>query len=187
MYDDHLLSEFSEQTRASQIGTVTQDIHLFNRTIKENISYSNPSASEEQVIEAAKAALAHDFVMSLPEKYDTVVGEDGCKLSGGQKQRISIARALLSKPSVLVLDEYSAALDADSEWQVYCTLEELRKRGLTQVLVAHRLCTIYNADNIIYFQDGEAIACGHHKTLFKNCEPYRKLCMHQKIGEEGGK
>ena len=133
------------------------------------------------MVKCAKAALAHDFITSLPKGYDTLVGEGGSKLSGGQKQRITIARALLACPSVLLLDEFSAALDSESECEVQQTLEKLKNEGLTQIIVAHRLCTILHADEIFFLENGRVIGSGTHKELSNKCSQYRKLCQLQKI------
>ena len=147
-----------------QIGLVQQDIYLFGGTIKENIAYGKPSASMEEIIEAAKKANIHDFIMSLPEGYDTFVGERGTRLSGGQKQRISIARVFLKNPPVLILDEATSALDNESERWIQKSLEEL-SRNRTTITIAHRLSTIRNADEILVVADNGIAERGSHEEL----------------------
>ena len=148
----------------SQIGLVQQDIYLFGGTIKENIAYGKPSASMEEIIEAAKKANIHDFIMSLPEGYDTFVGERGTRLSGGQKQRLSIARVFLKNPPVLILDEATSALDNESERWIQKSLEEL-SRNRTTITIAHRLSTIRNADEILVVADNGIAERGSHEEL----------------------
>ena len=141
-----------------------QDIYLFGGTIKENIAYGKPSASMEEIIEAAKKANIHDFIMTLPEGYDTFVGERGTRLSGGQKQRISIARVFLKNPPVLILDEATSALDNESERWIQKSLEEL-SRNRTTITIAHRLSTIRNADEILVVADNGIAERGSHEEL----------------------
>jgi ATP-binding cassette subfamily B protein len=152
----------------SQIGVVQQDVYLFAGTIYENILYGRPDATREEVIEAAKAAGAHEFIMNTPHGYDTEVGERGVKLSGGQKQRISIARVFLKNPPVLLLDEATSALDNESERLVQKSLERLSE-GRTVLTIAHRLTTIRRADNIVVLtDDGVAEQGSHEELLAKN-------------------
>ena len=152
----------------SQIGMVQQDVYLFDGTIKDNIAYGKPGASDEEIIKAAKCASIHDFIMELPDKYDTYVGERGTRLSGGQKQRISIARVFLKNPPILILDEATSALDNESERWIQKSLEELSKNRTT-ITIAHRLSTIRDADEIIVItEDGIAERGTHAKLLEKN-------------------
>lgn len=152
----------------SQIGMVQQDVYLFDGTIKANIAYGKPSASDEEIIKAAKCASIHDFIMELPDKYDTYVGERGTRLSGGQKQRISIARVFLKNPPILILDEATSALDNESERWIQKSLEELSKNRTT-ITIAHRLSTIRDADEIIVItEDGIAERGTHAELLEKN-------------------
>ena len=152
----------------SQIGMVQQDVYLFDGTIKDNIAYGKPGASDEEIIKAAKCASIHDFIMELPDKYDTYVGERGTRLSGGQKQRISIARVFLKNPPILILDEATSALDNESERWIQKSLEELSKNRTT-ITIAHRLSTIRDADKIIVItEEGIAERGTHAELLEKN-------------------
>ena len=152
----------------SQIGMVQQDVYLFDGTIKDNIAYGKPGASDEEIIKAAKCASIHDFIMELPDKYDTYVGERGTRLSGGQKQRISIARVVLKNPPILILDEATSALDNESERWIQKSLEELSKNRTT-ITIAHRLSTIRDADEIIVItEEGIAERGTHAELLEKN-------------------
>ena len=170
-------SELRELTFASlrkNIGLVSQEITLFDDTIKANISYGQPTASEEKITEAAKNALAHDFIMEMPEGYDTYVGEQGIKLSGGQRQRLAIARAMLKDAPILLLDEATSSLDAESESLIQQALFKLMK-GRTTLVIAHRLSTIIDADLIYVVDKGEIVESGDHNTLIKNGGPYSRL------------
>ena len=152
----------------SQIGMVQQDVYLFDGTIKDNIAYGKPGASDEEIIKAAKCASIHDFIMELPDKYDTYVGERGTRLSGGQKQRISIARVFLKNPPILILDEATSALDNESERWIQKSLEELSKNRTT-ITIAHRLSTIRDADEILVItEEGIAERGTHAELLEKN-------------------
>lgn len=150
----------------SQIGVVQQDVYLFSGSIRDNIAYGKPDATEEEIIEAAKCANIHDFIMELPDQYDTFVGERGARLSGGQKQRISIARVFLKNPPILILDEATSALDNESERWIQHSLEELSKNRTT-ITIAHRLSTIKNADEIIVITENGIAECGTHETLLE--------------------
>ena len=161
-------------TMGSQIGIVTQDPILFNDTIRCNIAYGNPKALESDIVAAARAAYAYDFVQSFPEGFDTVVGEKGVRLSGGEKQRICIARALLKNAPVLILDEATSSLDSESELAVQEALENLM-RGRTTFVIAHRLSTIRNADRIIVIVDGRIVEEGKHEELLSLRREYCKL------------
>ncbi|WBW97963.1 ABC transporter ATP-binding protein [Oceanirhabdus sp. W0125-5] len=156
------------------IGIVQQDVFLFTGTIKENILYGRPDATDEEIIEAAKKANIHEFIMTLKDDYDTYVGERGVKLSGGQKQRISIARVFLKNPPILILDEATSALDNESEAIIQKSLEELSK-GRTAIIVAHRLSTIKNADNIIVITSEGIAEKGTHEELMSNNGIYTRL------------
>ena len=162
------IRELTLKSLRSQIGMVQQDVYLFDGTIKDNIAYGKPGASDEEIIKAAKCASIHDFIMELPDKYDTYVGERGTRLSGGQKQRISIARVFLKNPPILILDEATSALDNESERWIQKSLEELSKNRTT-ITIAHRLSTIRDADEIIVItEDGIAERGTHAELLEKN-------------------
>lgn len=167
----------SSVTRASlrkNIGIVQQDVYLFNSSIKDNILYGKPNAGFDEVVAAAKRANIHNYVMTLPDGYDTVIGERGVKLSGGQKQRISIARVFLKNPPILILDEATSALDNATEIMIQNALDELCK-GRTTIVVAHRLSTIKNADEIAVVSDGEIKERGTHSELLKQNGIYAEL------------
>lgn len=161
-----------------KIGLVQQDVFLFTGTIRDNIIYGNPEASEEEVIEAAKKASIHDFINSLPDGYDTFIGEKGVKLSGGQKQRISIARLFLKNPPILVLDEATSALDNETEIMIQKSLEDLSK-GRTTLVIAHRLSTIKNADEILVLTSDGIAERGNHEALLEKDGVYSKLYKSQ--------
>ena len=156
------------------IGIVQQDIYLFNASIRDNILYGRLDATEEEVIEAAKRANIHDYIMTLEEGYDTVIGERGVRLSGGQKQRLSIARVFLKNPPILILDEATSALDNTTEILIQQALDELCK-GRTTIVVAHRLSTIKNADEIAVIADGRILEQGNHETLMERGGMYAEL------------
>lgn len=158
------INRITRSSLRANIGIVQQDVYLFNASIRDNILYGRPNATEEEVIEAAKRAHIHDYVMNMPDGYDTVIGERGVRLSGGQKQRLSIARVFLKDPAILILDEATSALDNTTEIQIQNALDELCK-GRTTIVVAHRLSTIKNADKIAVVADGMIIEQGTHDSL----------------------
>ena len=156
------------------IGVVSQDAILFNDTIKNNLLIGKPDATEEELIRAAKIANAYEFIVDLPQGFDTNIGDAGSKLSGGQKQRLSIARAVLKNPPIMVLDEATSALDSESERLVQSALENMMKNR-TSVVIAHRLSTIQNADQIVVMQKGRIIEQGTHSELLQKQGMYKKL------------
>ena len=162
--DGNDVRKLTLESLRSQIGLVSQDVYLFGGSIKDNIAYGKPDATMEEIVDAAKKANIHDFIMELPDKYDTFVGERGTRLSGGQKQRISIARVFLKNPPVLILDEATSALDNESERFIQKSLEELAK-DRTTITIAHRLSTIRNADEILVVADCGIAERGTHEEL----------------------
>lgn len=172
--DDVDISTVTLKSLRENIGIVQQDVFLFTGTIKENIMYGNPNATDEEVIEAAKNACLHDFIMGLEDGYDTFIGERGVKLSGGQKQRISIARVFLKNPAILILDEATSALDNVTEYEIQKALEELSK-DRTTLVVAHRLSTVKNSDEIVVLTDRGIEERGTHEELIKLGGVYSNL------------
>jgi ABC-type multidrug transport system fused ATPase/permease subunit len=158
----------------SQIGMVTQDVVTFNDTIAANIGYGKPGATRDQIIAAAKRAFAHEFICPLPNGYDTIIGEDGAGLSGGQLQRIVIARAILKNPAILIFDEATSHVDADSEAKIHKAIEEIMQ-DRTSFIIAHRFSTVISADVIVVMDDGRIIAQGQHDELMQTCALYQSL------------
>lgn len=172
--DGQNINDITLASLRKNIGIVQQDIYLFNASIKDNILYGRLDATDEEVIEAAKRANIHDYILSMPEGYDTIIGERGVRLSGGQKQRLSIARVFLKNPPILILDEATSALDNTTEILIQQALDELCK-GRTTLVVAHRLSTIKNADEIAVISEGKIIEQGDHETLMKENGVYASL------------
>ena len=164
--DGHEIHSITMDTLRKNVGIVQQDVYLFNASIKDNILYGRLDATDEEVYEAAKKANIHDYIMSMEEGYDTVIGERGVRLSGGQKQRLCIARVFLKNPPILILDEATSALDNATEMMIQKSLDDLRI-GRTTLVVAHRLSTIKNADEIAVVSDGKIIEQGTHSQLFE--------------------
>jgi ATP-binding cassette, subfamily B, bacterial MsbA len=172
--DGNDIREVTLSSLRSQIGIVTQETILFNDTVRNNIAYGQPGVSDERVVSAAKAALAHDFIMQLPHGYDTVIGEKGLRLSGGERQRIAIARALLKDAPILVLDEATSALDTESEALVQSALHNLMS-GRTVLVIAHRLSTVRRADRIVVIEGGTVADEGTHDDLVSRFGTYKRL------------
>ena len=174
LIDGHDVRDVTLQSLRSQIGIVTQETILFNDTVRNNIAYGQPNVSQEKVLQAAHAALAHDFIMNMPEGYDTMIGERGFRLSGGERQRISIARALLKNAPVLILDEATSALDTESEALVQAALQNLMANR-TVFVIAHRLSTVRRADRIVVLENGQISDIGSHEDLMNRLGTYRRL------------
>ncbi len=176
------IRDYSLQEFRRQIALVPQDIEVFNTSVRTNIAFGNPDASQEDVEEVARIAYAHDFITELPDGYDTLVGERGVKLSGGQKQRIGIARALLAKPSILVFDEATSSLDTESEQLIQKAMKDIAK-DYTMIVIAHRLSTIEHADTVMVLENGSIVEMGSHEDLLAHKGVYTKMCELQQIGE----
>lgn len=175
------IREMTQYSLRSQIGVVFQDAHLFNDTVRANIAYGRPQATQAEIEAAARAAHAHDFILELPAGYDTIVRERGSRLSGGQRQRIAIARALLKNPPILILDEATSALDSESERLIQQALKTLLC-GRTAFVIAHRLSTVRDADRIVVIQNGQIAEAGRHSELLAGGGYYAKLVARQTEG-----
>ncbi len=184
--DGHPISKITLRSLRQQVGLVPQETVIFGGTVRENVAYGRFDATEDEMIQAAKSANAHEFIVKLPDGYDTSIGERGAQLSGGQRQRLAIARAILKDPHILILDEATSSLDTESEALVQEALANLMKDRTTFV-IAHRLSTVVNADRIIVLNDGEIVESGTHSQLFAQNGLYRKLCDAQfRYARRGG-
>ena len=172
--DGHDVRDVTIESLRNRIGIVLQETTLFNGTIRENIAFGRPNASDEEVMDAAKAAAAHDFIVSFPDGYNTMVGERGSTLSGGQKQRIAIARALLLNPQILILDDSTSSVDMNTEELIQNALDKLME-GRTSFVIAQRISTVLSADEIIVLEKGEIVARGSHHTLLENSPVYAEI------------
>ena len=172
--DDQSINNLSINSLRKEISLVSQDTTLFDDTIKNNIAYANLEASDEEITEAAKNSFASEFIEKLPDGYSTLIGENGLRLSGGEKQRISIARAMLKKSTIILLDEATSSLDADTEQKIQKALTLLTKNKTT-VVIAHRLSTVLNSDQIYVVDTGKVIAKGSHDELLKNSPIYKNF------------
>jgi ATP-binding cassette subfamily B protein len=171
------------QTLRRRVGVVFQESFLFSDTVAANIAFGLPGASHEAIVAAATAACAHDFIEALPDGYDTVLGESGVDLSGGQRQRLTIARALLTNPAILLLDDPTASIDPETEHEILVAIEQALA-GRTTFVVAHRLSTLRRANRIIVLERGRIVQTGTHDTLLREEGPYRGAALHQMIDEE---
>ncbi|OPX36958.1 MAG: lipid A export permease/ATP-binding protein MsbA [Desulfobacteraceae bacterium 4484_190.2] len=176
------IRKYTVASLRKNIGIVTQESILFNDSVRYNIAYGRADCSEDEIVRAAKDAYAHDFITQLPQGYDSLIGERGCRLSGGQRQRIAIARALLKNPDILILDEATSDLDTESEYYVQKALENLMQ-ARTTLVIAHRLSTVINADKILVFDDGRLVDSGHHEELIKRDGIY-KVLFERQFGKE---
>jgi len=181
LIDGQDISTITQDSLREAIALVPQEPSLFHRTIKENIAYGKPGATDNEIIEVAKKAEAHDFIMRLPLQYDTLVGERGVKLSGGQKQRVAIARAMLKNAPILILDEATSALDSTSERAIQKALHILME-GKTVIAIAHRLSTLREMDRIVVLDNGEITEDGNHDELLAKKGQYAELWAHQAGG-----
>lgn len=176
------IKEYSCDSLLSQISIVFQKVYLFNDTIANNIAFGKPGATREEIMEAAKKARCHDFIMQLPNQYDTVVNEAGASLSGGEKQRISIARAILKDSPIIILDEATSSVDPENEYLIQQAICELVK-GKTVITIAHRIATIENADQILVMDDGRIVQCGVHEQLIQQDGIYRNFIKRREEAE----
>ena len=176
--DGHDIRQVKLASLRGQMAVVLQDTFLFNTTVRENLRYGKPGTTEEELVAAAKAAYAHDFILDLPDGYDTEIGERGVRLSGGQKQRLALARAILTDPRILILDEATSSVDAEAEYLIQQALESVLE-GRTSLVIAHRLSTIRNADKIIALEGGEIIEVGDHQELMQRGGLYSQLYRRQ--------
>ncbi|SDY74717.1 ATP-binding cassette, subfamily B/ATP-binding cassette, subfamily B, MsbA [Evansella caseinilytica] len=174
LIDGHPLKDYTLKSVRHNIGVVLQESFLFSSSIKDNVSYGAPGATMEQIVDAAKRAQAHDFIMELPNGYDTILGERGMGLSGGQKQRIAIARAICINPSILILDDATSAVDMETEAKIQEAFREVMK-GRTTFIIAHRISSLMHADEIIVLDNGEIVERGVHEQLIKQDGPYRRI------------
>jgi len=180
LIDDQNINNINLNSLRKEISIVSQDVILFDDTIRSNILYGNASASNDEIVNACKFAAAQDFVEKLPNKYETIIGENGIKLSGGQKQRLSIARAILKDSPIILLDEATSSLDSESEAVIQKAIENLTKNKTT-IIIAHRLSTIMNCDKILVFDNGQIVDEGSHEFLVKNSSIYKNLYEKQII------
>ena len=180
LIDDQNINNINLNSLRKEISIVSQDVILFDDTIRSNILYGNASASDDEIINACKFAAAQEFIEKLPNKYETIIGENGIKLSGGQKQRLSIARAILKDSPIILLDEATSSLDSDSEAVIQKAIENLTKNKTT-IIIAHRLSTIMNCDKILVFDSGQIVAEGSHEFLVNNSLIYKNLYEKQII------
>ena len=172
--DDQSIYDSKIYSLRKNISLVSQDTTLFDDTIRNNISYANLDASEEEIVSAAKYSFADEFINKLPEKYDTLIGENGVRLSGGEKQRLSIARAILKKSPIILLDEATSSLDAETEDKIQKAIVFLTK-DRTTIVIAHRLSTILNSEKIYVIDKGKVIGSGKHDELLKTSEVYKNF------------
>lgn len=177
------LKDVTFRSLRDQIGIVTQDSILFNDTVRANISYGSQDATTEEIESAAKKAFAHRFIVKMPKKYDTAIGDRGFRLSGGEKQRLSIARAILKNPPILILDEATSQLDSESEKFVQDALDQLMQ-GRTVIAIAHRISTIKKAHKIVVLEHGRIVGVGPHNELLETCPLYKRLYEIQFSAEE---
>jgi ATP-binding cassette subfamily B protein/subfamily B ATP-binding cassette protein MsbA len=178
--DGQNLHTYTLDSLRQQISIVLQDVFLFYGTVRDNLLFGKPEASDLEIEAAAKTANAHDFIMDLPNGYDTLIGERGVKLSGGQKQRLSIARAILKDAPILILDEATSSVDTETELLIQQAIERLM-RGRTTIVIAHRLSTVRNADKIVVLEDKSVLEMGTHAALIRKNGLYKRLYSVQQV------
>ena len=174
------IREIELRNLRKQVGIVLQDVFIFSDTIRNNVAYGNPEATEEEIVAAAKAAQIHEYIESLPDGYDTMVGERGITLSGGQRQRVSIARTLLTDPRILILDDSTSNVDAQTEAQIRKAIDTLLQ-GRTALIITQRASTCEAADKVVVMEDGRIIAEGKHRDLLESSSDYRRLIESQEL------
>ena len=172
--DNQPITKIKLESLRKQISLVSQETTLFDDTVKNNIKYANNGATDDEIIEVAKLSYCHEFIENLQDKYDTLIGEDGVRLSGGEKQRISIARAMIKKSPIILLDEATSSLDAETEKKIQDALNILTNNK-TSIVIAHRLSTILNSDNIYVIQSGNVVGVGKHEELLVKSELYKNF------------
>jgi ATP-binding cassette subfamily B protein len=180
LIDGHDVREVQLESLRRQIGIVLQETNLFTGTIRDNIAFGRPEATDDEIIAAAKAAAAHDFITDFPQGYDTPVGERGATLSGGQKQRVAIARALLLDPRILILDDSTSSVDVATEVHIQRALDRLMQ-GRTSFVIAQRISTVLNADQILVLDKGQIVARGKHADLLESNPLYAEIYRSQLV------
>ena len=178
------INELDKDSIRGNITIINQSPYIFNASIKDNLRLVKENLTEEEIVEACKVACLHDFIMSLPDGYDTIVGEGGVNLSGGQKQRLAIARALVQKTEIILFDEATSALDNETQSQIQKAIDNM-KEEYTILIIAHRLSTVINSDKILFLDDGKIIDSGSHEYLLKNCKKYQKLYEKESLALDG--
>lgn len=178
------INELDKDSIRGNITIINQSPYIFNVSIKDNLRLVKENLTEEEIVEACKVACLHDFIMSLPDGYDTIVGEGGVNLSGGQKQRLAIARALVQKTEIILFDEATSALDNETQSQIQKAIDNMKKE-YTILIIAHRLSTVINSDKILFLDDGKIIDSGSHEYLLKNCKEYQKLYEKESLALDG--
>lgn len=178
------INELDKDSIRGNITIINQSPYIFNVSIKDNLRLVKENLTEEEIVEACKVACLHDFIMSLPDGYDTIVGEGGVNLSGGQKQRLAIARALVQKTEIILFDEATSALDNETQSQIQKAIDNM-KEEYTILIIAHRLSTVINSDKILFLDDGKIIDSGSHEYLLKNCKEYQKLYEKESLALDG--
>ena len=182
LIDGHDVRDLTLESLRQHIGIVLQETVLFSGTIRDNIAFGRPNATDDEIVAAAQAAAAHDFITAFPQGYETPVGERGATLSGGQKQRVAIARALLLDPHILILDDSTSSVDLNTEYEIQKALDTLMK-GRTSFVIAQRISTVLNADQILVLDKGSVVARGTHEELMEESPVYADI-YHSQLAED---